>query len=39
MTEAVMYTRVSSREQEQEGYSLEAQTRIVREYAENSGIR
>lgn len=39
MTEAVMYTRVSSREQEQEGYSLEAQTRIVREYAEKSGIR
>ncbi len=39
MIEAVMYTRVSSREQEQEGYSLEAQSKIVREYAEKDGMR
>ena len=30
---AVLYTRVSSREQEQEGFSLEAQMDLLREYA------
>jgi len=39
MTEAVIYTRVSSREQEQEGFSLGAQSKLLREYAQKNGIR
>jgi site-specific DNA recombinase len=41
MTEsrAVLYTRVSSREQEQEGFSLDAQTKLLREYADRNGLR
>jgi site-specific DNA recombinase len=35
---AVLYTRVSSREQEQEGYSLDAQQRLLRAYASELGI-
>jgi site-specific DNA recombinase len=35
---AVIYTRVSSREQEQEGFSLGAQAKLLREYAEGNGI-
>ena len=38
MTEAVIYTRVSSREQQQEGFSLEAQSRLLREYAQRHGF-
>jgi len=34
MTDAVIYARVSSKEQEREGYSIEAQLRSLREYAE-----
>jgi DNA invertase Pin-like site-specific DNA recombinase len=32
-TKAVLYARVSSREQREEGYSIEAQMRLLREYA------
>jgi site-specific DNA recombinase len=35
---AVIYTRVSSREQEQEGFSLDAQSKLLREYAERNGL-
>src|SRR6185437_5319676 len=35
---AVIYTRVSSREQEQEGFSLDAQSKILREYASRNGF-
>jgi DNA invertase Pin-like site-specific DNA recombinase len=37
MTEAVIYTRVSSREQ-QDGYSLDAQSKLLREYAQRNGF-
>ena len=33
MKSAVIYTRVSSREQQQEGFSLGAQAKLLREYA------
>lgn len=36
--QAVMYTRVSSRDQEKEGYSIPAQQRLLREYALQRGI-
>ena len=39
MTEAAIYTRVSSREQQQEGFSLEAQSRLLREYAQRNSLR
>jgi predicted site-specific integrase-resolvase len=35
---AVIYTRVSSREQEQEGFSLDAQSKLLREYADRDGL-
>ncbi|MGA8502612.1 MAG: recombinase family protein [Candidatus Sulfotelmatobacter sp.] len=35
---AVIYARVSSREQEQEGYSIPAQLKLLREYANRHGI-
>jgi site-specific DNA recombinase len=35
----VIYARVSSREQEQEGYSIPAQLKFLREYASRHGIR
>lgn len=38
MTEAVIYTRVSSREQQQEGFSLLAQSKLLREYAEKNEL-
>ena len=37
--EAVLYARVSSEEQEKEGYSIPAQTKFLREYAGQEGIR
>jgi site-specific DNA recombinase len=37
--EAVIYTRVSSREQQQEGFSLGAQAKLLREYADRNGLR
>lgn len=36
--EAVIYTRVSSQEQQEEGYSLEAQEALLCEYAEDNGF-
>jgi site-specific DNA recombinase len=38
MTQAVIYTRVSSREQQQEGFSLDAQSRMLREYAQRNQL-
>ena len=35
---AVIYCRVSSREQEETGYSLPAQEKLLREYAERKGL-
>ena len=34
----IIYARVSSREQEQEGYSIPAQQRLLREYASKNGF-
>jgi site-specific DNA recombinase len=39
MKDAVIYTRVSSREQQQEGFSLGAQAKLLREYADRSGLQ
>jgi len=36
MPESVIYTRVSSREQQQEGFSLGAQSKFLREYADRN---
>ncbi len=38
MRNAVLYARVSSREQEQEGDSIQAQQRLLRAYAEKQGF-
>ena len=38
MTQAVIYTRVSSREQQQEGFSLGAQAKLLKEYADRNDI-
>ena len=35
---AVIYARVSSKEQEKEGYSVDAQLKLLREYAERQGL-
>ena len=35
---AVLYARVSSREQREEGYSIEAQEKLLRKFAVNSGF-
>jgi DNA invertase Pin-like site-specific DNA recombinase len=35
---AVLYARVSSKEQREEGYSIEAQVRLLREYANKQGF-
>jgi site-specific DNA recombinase len=37
-SDAVIYARVSSREQEQEGYSIQAQLRLLRAYASKNGF-
>src|SRR3989344_5307000 len=37
-TKAVIYARVSSREQEETGYSLPAQEKLLRDYAERQGL-
>ena len=39
MQSAVIYARVSSREQEREGYSIPAQRKLLNEYARVSGFR
>ena len=38
MKPVVLYARVSSREQQQEGYSIEAQVKLLRTYAAKSGM-
>jgi len=35
---AVIYARVSSKEQEETGYSLPAQEKLLKEYAERNGF-
>jgi DNA invertase Pin-like site-specific DNA recombinase len=35
----IVYTRVSSREQQQEGFSLGAQAKLLREYADRNGFQ
>ena len=39
MRQAVMYTRVSSKDQEREGYSIPAQQALLREYAAMQGLK
>ena len=39
MTDAVLYARVSSKEQREMGFSIEAQVRLLREYAEQNDIK
>src|SRR5436305_5386057 len=36
---AVLYARVSSREQQEEGYSIPAQLKLLREYGSRNGFR
>ena len=38
LKKAVIYARVSSKEQEKEGYSVDAQLKLLREYAERQGF-
>ena len=35
---AVIYARVSSKDQEQEGYSIPAQLKLLKEYAQKEGF-
>jgi DNA invertase Pin-like site-specific DNA recombinase len=37
--QAVLYARVSSKEQEREGFSIPAQQKLLRAYANENGIR
>ena len=39
MRSAVLYARVSSREQEQEGFSIPAQLKLLRQYAADMGLK
>ena len=39
MKEAVIYARVSSKDQEREGFSIPAQLKFLREYAEKNDFR
>ena len=36
--EAVIYSRVSSKEQEKEGYSIPAQLKLLKDYAVTNGL-
>ena len=38
MNKAVIYTRASSKEQESEGYSIPAQTKLLKDHAERNGL-
>jgi site-specific DNA recombinase len=38
MTSAFLYARVSSREQEQEGFSIPAQLKLLRDYTVRNGL-
>ena len=39
MKSAVIYARVSSKDQEREGYSIPAQLKLLREYAQNNDLK
>lgn len=39
MKTAVIYARVSSKDQEREGYSIPAQSKLLRQYARTQGFR
>ncbi len=39
MNETIIYARVSSKEQEREGYSIEAQLKLLRKYAKEKGFK
>ncbi len=39
MSEAVIYARVSSKDQEKEGYSIPAQLKLLRDYAQRNGFQ
>src|SRR5713101_9187905 len=39
MRSAVIYARVSSKDQEREGYSIPAQLKLLREYAQNNDFK
>jgi site-specific DNA recombinase len=39
MKQAVIYARVSSKDQEREGFSIPAQLKLLREYALKHGFR
>jgi len=39
MNEAVLYARVSSKDQEKEGFSIPAQLKLLREYAQRNGFK
>ncbi len=39
MTKCVAYARVSSKEQERDGYSIPAQQKLLREYATDNGLK
>ena len=39
MIPAVLYARVSSKDQDQEGYSIPAQQKLLREYAQKNGFQ
>src|SRR5258705_5327950 len=39
MRDAVIYARVSSKDQEREGFSIPAQLKFLREYASRNGFR
>ena len=36
---AILYARVSSKEQEREGFSIDAQVKLLKSYAELNGVR
>lgn len=38
MTNSILYARVSSKEQEAEGYSISAQLKLLREYASKNNF-
>jgi site-specific DNA recombinase len=39
MIPAVLYARVSSKDQEQEGFSIPAQLKLLRDYAQKNGFQ
>ena len=39
MRDAIIYARISSKDQEREGYSIPAQIKLLREYAQKNDLR